>query len=207
MQLSYGNAGWVRVDGIGLPGPLYLRLRPDPDGAGRWRVTEVYLDGRDEPITDRMLSDLDLDGLESIAQMDRTDHERLIRQDRYAGPLLSVLASYYGTTFGRQAKGWVADMWRSQFPGSGVRPVRRAREPQLQAPDDPPPLQAADGRVTDDFLREVARAYSAALQRGDRRPAVTLAEQAGVTVHATRKWILTARQRGIMPPGRAGKAG
>jgi hypothetical protein len=85
--------------------------------------------------------------------------------------------------------------------------VRRAPDPKLRVPDVPPPLRAPDGRVTDDFLRELTRAYSAALQRGDRRPAVKLAEQAGVSVHAVRKWVLTARRRGIMPPARPGKAG
>jgi hypothetical protein len=206
VQIGYGNAGWVRVDGIGLPGPLYLRLRPGRDG-GRWRVTEVYLDGRDEPITDRMLRDLDVDGIEGVAQMDRAGLEQLSRRDEYAGPLLSVLASFYATTFGRTARGWVSDMWRSQFPDSGVRPVRRASDPPLREVDEPARLTAPDGRVTDDFLRELARSYSAALQRGDRRPAVTLAEQAGVSVHAVRKWVLTARQRGIMPRARPGKAG
>jgi hypothetical protein len=32
MRLSYGNGGWIRVDGVGLPGPLYVRLAADEQG-------------------------------------------------------------------------------------------------------------------------------------------------------------------------------
>ena len=67
-----------------------------------------------------------------------------------------------------------------------------------------PPLRApAGGRLTDEFLRDVHRAYTAAVARGE-WPAPALAEQAGVSLHAVRKWVYTARRRGIMPPGRQG---
>jgi len=209
VQISYGSAGWIRVDDLGLPGPLYLRLRPDD--RGRWRTTEAYLDGRDRPITGEMLRTLPLAAVETVAQAEGRD-QLLARQDEYAGILMSDLASYYATTFGRTAKSWVADMWRSQFPDSGVPRVKRA--PQRtdaqytgQPSDDATPLSAPQGPLTDHFLQDVGSAYTALVARGERRPAPVLAAQAGVSVHAVRKWIYTARQRGIMPPGHRGRVG
>jgi hypothetical protein len=61
--------------------------------------------------------------------------------------------------------------------------------------------------VSYEFLQRVAQAYTALVAQGERAPAPRLAEQSGATVHAVRKWIFTARKRGIMPPGRRGKAG
>jgi hypothetical protein len=157
-----------------------------------------------------MLRTLPLAAIETVAQAEGRD-QLLARQDEYAGVLMSELASYYATTFGRTAKGWVADMWRSQFPDSGVPRIKRARQRSdadyVTQPDDVPTLSAPQGPLTDDFLHEVARAYTALVARGERRPAIVLKAQAGVSVHAVRKWIYTARQRGIMPPGHRGRVG
>lgn len=221
VRIAYGYAGWLRVDDVSfprrrstrspdrdpllLPGPLYVRLRPDE--RGRWRTTEVYLDGRDQPITGEMLRGLPLSAIEALAQSDGDDRI-LAGKDRSPGVLLSVLASHYATTWADQAAHWVADMWRSQVPDSGVplAPTTPDEGPQRR-PVPVPQLWAPEGGLTDDFLRGVARSYTAAAERGDRRPAVTLAEQTGRSVAAVHKWIRTARSRGIMPPGVAGKVG
>jgi len=208
VRIGYGHAGWVRVDEVGLPGPLYLRLRPDD--RGRWRVTELYLDGRGRPLTGEMLRTLPLAAIETVVQSDGED-QRLARNDEYAGVQLSELASYYSTTFGRQARGWVADAWRSQFPNSGLPRVKRQRDRRdqeyVRAPAEVPPLAAPEGGLTDDFLRDVARAYTAVVEQGDRQLAEVLARQAGVSRRTIHRWVYTARQRGIMPPGHRGRVG
>jgi hypothetical protein len=56
---------------------------------------------------------------------------------------------------------------------------------------------------TDDFLRDVARAYAAAPARGE-RPNRAIAEQVSTSLWAVQRWVYTARQRGIMQPGRQG---
>jgi hypothetical protein len=210
MQISYGYAGWIRADDIDLPGPLYLRLRPDE--RGRWRVTELYLDGRDAPVTGAMLRQLPLAAIESIAQKDGDD-QHLARQDEYPGIQMSVMASHYATPAswpaGTPGEDWLDDMLASQIKRGGApTPIKRARDPKIRTPmADNSPLSAPGGRVTDEFLRELARRYMALVERGERGPAVTLAKQAHVTVHAVRKWVYMARQRGILPPGRRGQAG
>lgn len=208
MQIAYGYAGWIRVDDIGMPGPLYLRLRPDE--RGRWSATEVYLDGRDSPLTGEMLRTLPLAAIETVAQSGGDD-QLLARQDEYPGILLSEAASHFSTTFGSTTNDWAADMWRSQIAGSGVPKVKRASDRRdadyVRRSAEVPALSRPDGPLTEEFLHRVATAYTALVAQGERAPAPRLAEQAGASVHAVRKWIYTARQRGIMPPGRRGRAG
>lgn len=198
MRLGIGNGGWVRVDDPdGLPGPLYVKLRPDSDG--RWRTTELYLDGRGDTLTGDLIRRLRLDRIEALAA-DPDVQASLVKRSGLPEVPLSVLASHYT---GGATRGWVADAYRSQIKDSGVPAVERVSEP-TRSPDDPPPLRApAGGRLTDDFLRQVYRAYQAAVSRGE-WPAPALAEQTGVTPHAVRKWIYTARRRGIMPQGKQG---
>lgn len=204
MQIRFGNGGWVLVDDEHLPGPLYLRLRQDEDG--RWVTTELYLDGRDRAIPAAVLRELPVSYIEGELQADEESRERLAERARLVAVDLSTLASYFATTFGPRATGWVADMWRSQFPGSSVPRVRRQRGLELRRETPPALSRPPGGRLTDDFLRHVARSYAAAIARGE-RPAIALGREADVPAQTVRRWVYLARQRGIMPPGRQGKAG
>lgn len=204
MFVSVGNGGWVRVDdpmGHGSPGPVvYARFTAD-DEARRWRATELYVDGRGEPITGRALRGLPMAAIEAVSA-DPDLRAQLGRTAALPAVQVSTLASYYDTTFGGRARGWVADSYRCQVPGSGVTPVKRAPDRPLPVrPDDPPPLTTPpDGRLTDEFLRLVARCYVAAVRAGN-FPGPALAEQAGVSPRTVQRWVYTARQRGIMAPG------
>lgn len=60
--------------------------------------------------------------------------------------------------------------------------------------------------LTDDFLRDVAKAYTAAVARGE-RPNKALADQTGYAKKSVERWVYTARLRGIMPRGRKGQVG
>jgi hypothetical protein len=60
--------------------------------------------------------------------------------------------------------------------------------------------------LTDSFLRDVARAYAAAVARGE-RPNLSMAEQVGYPLKSVQRWVYTARQRGIMPRGSKGRPG
>ena len=208
MQIAYGYAGWIRVSDIGLPGPLYVRLRPTD--RGRWQVTEVYLDGRGQRVTGAMLRTLPLAAIEAIAQAD-DEGAWLAEKDGYPGILLSDHASHFATTYGPKNRTWVAEAWRSQIATSDVKRVKPHRdsadEEYVRRPTDVPPLEQPAGRLTDDFLRSVTRAYAALVERGERKPAVVIADQTGVKTATARKWIYTARQRGIMPPGQQGRVG
>ena len=226
MRVSYGNGGWVRVDGIGLPGPLYVRFAADE--RGRWRAVEIYIDGHDTPLSTAMLRQLRLDLLEAAV----LQYDNMAARSQTAGPDLHRLAAHYASTWGRSAydgqhcetcggpikgvrgrilalRNWVAESWFAQFPDSGIRQVPLPREPRaLDAElEELPAIEPPAGhRMTDDFLRTVARAYALAALKG-LAPAPAIAELAGVSPRAVHKWVYTARKRGIMPPGTRGRVG
>jgi len=60
------------------------------------------------------------------------------------------------------------------------------------------------GELTDNFLKNVVRAYWSAANQG-LAPAPTIASDTGANVRTVRSWVHKARQRGFMPPGRAGQ--
>lgn len=204
MWFVVGNAGWIRAEGPELPGLLYVKLARD--GSSRWRTSQIFLEG-DTPLTGEDLRRLPLAVLEARANGPELGPrlEAAMKEGRPA-PQLDVLASHFSTnSFGTNAKHWVADSFRAQLDPKMPQP-RKIHTHPAPAEDlaDTPPLSAPNGaKLTDEFLRQVHRAYDAAVARGE-WPAVALAEQTGVTPHAVRKWIYTARKRGIMPPGRQG---
>ncbi|MEU1736519.1 hypothetical protein [Streptosporangium sp. NPDC020145] len=69
-----------------------------------------------------------------------------------------------------------------------------------------PPLRRPDGTDPDAFYREVATAYASAAAESS-RPAAVLAEEASVPVTTVHRWVREARRRGLLPPGKKGKAG
>ncbi|MEU3033497.1 hypothetical protein [Streptomyces griseoaurantiacus] len=73
--------------------------------------------------------------------------------------------------------------------------------------DAPPPLARPEGRITDEFLNDLARSYRWLVASGDTAPAAAIAKQTGAPVATVRRWIVNARQRGMLPPGRPGRAG
>lgn len=62
------------------------------------------------------------------------------------------------------------------------------------------------GGLTVEFLSDVARAYAAAVARGE-QPNKAIAKQTGYELKTAQRWVYTARLRGLMPPGERGKAG
>ncbi|TRV75150.1 hypothetical protein FKN01_22245 [Streptomyces sp. 130] len=61
-------------------------------------------------------------------------------------------------------------------------------------------------RITDDFLKDVAAQYRW-LAHINEAPGPAIAEQTGAPVRTVQGWILRARKRGFLPPGRPGRAG
>jgi hypothetical protein len=75
------------------------------------------------------------------------------------------------------------------------------KEPKRQQTDEPelPRLSAPENGLTDEFLREVAKAYDAAVAHR-MPPGEALAELAGVSPRTVHRWVYTARKRGLMEP-------
>ncbi|MGW6444266.1 hypothetical protein [Lentzea sp. NPDC055074] len=232
MQIGYGNGGWVRLDGAGLPGAVYARFDKHADGT--WRVYELYLDGAGEPLPTDVVRELPTGLLASVV-VGEEDH--LERRLRTPGPDLRRLAGHYATTWGtlthdgracdtcggpvkggnwRREKGiqeamhnWVAEAWFAQFHDSTVRQAPAARERDgfdVESEEFPLITPPAGSRITGEFLETVARAYRLAVLKG-LHPAPAIAELARVSPKTVRKWVAKARERGVLPPGRKGRVG
>lgn len=188
MWIHQGNGGWHEVEGdLGLPGRVYFRVQV-VDGATR--ITELYLDGRGEPL--QSVARFPLRGLEQLAS--QASRERM----QVAGPDLSRLAAHFATTFGT-AKHWVADAWRAQYPDSGVPQAPMPRSRRQHEAETEIRLAAPDEGLTETFLRDLALAYEQAV-RQRRPPATAIAEATGYDRRTVESWIYKARKRGIMPP-------
>ena len=218
-----GNGGWVALDGLDLPGPLYVRVRDD---AGRLRITELYLDASrgSSFIEAQDIRDLPVRVIETFLNY---YGDGIRDRMKIPAPDLSTLASYFGTTFMRYeeliAEGnWVAASLAGQdllSPGQKRGITEKQRAPVMRVPharrrwsgireaDEGFRLTAGPTEgLTDDFLHDVAHAYAAAVTRGE-KPNVSIAEQVGYPLKTVQRWVYTARLRGIMPRGRKGAVG
>ena len=225
MRLWYGFGGWIRVQSDESPGWVYLRLGDDGHG---WRTRELYVDAGEDVIPAVALRKLPLARIEALA-VQGEGSERLAKSMRWPGPQLSVMAeSFTSRHIGKRRNcetcgspvdpkhgrslDWLETSWWAQFdhPDVQVR-VRRPSRPRTElgerkAPPAPPPLSAPDDGLTDEFFEQVRAAYDAAVD-GGRPPAPTLAVQARVPTRTVHRWVYLARKRGIMAPGKPGRAG
>jgi len=148
----------------------------------------------------------------NIEAVVNSEARQLLAQIDLPAPDLSTLASHFATTFnfakGIEIMNWVAISFASQVDDE-IRPVKRARASRMAPRFDDAEFRLQRGPtdgLTDGFLRDLARAYAAAVARGE-RPNVSIAEQVGYPLKTVQRWVYTARQRGIMPRGSKGKPG
>ncbi|WP_448005993.1 hypothetical protein [Agromyces bauzanensis] len=64
-----------------------------------------------------------------------------------------------------------------------------------------------DPKKVPDFYELVALQHGRLTQRGDANPSATMARTNGVALSTAQGWITKARDRGLLPPGRRGRAG
>lgn len=58
-----------------------------------------------------------------------------------------------------------------------------------------------------DFYQRVALQHGRLTQQGDKNPSATMADINGVALTTAQGWVAKARARGLLPPGRRGRAG
>lgn len=221
VRASVGNGGWVAIDDLGLPGPLYIRMG-GTDDPGRLRITEFYLDAsgnRESSILDGDLTDIPLSAIETVINAELADAVR--KRIAFPAPDLASLASYYATSFGNyprqiEERNWVAISFASQVSAdarsrAGLPKIahapRKGRDVVIREIDSEYRMTSGpESGLTDQFLHQVARAYSAAMFRGE-RPNRAISQQLGYPLKTVQRWVYTARQRGIMPPGSKGRTG
>lgn len=64
-----------------------------------------------------------------------------------------------------------------------------------------------DPKKTPDFYELAALQHGRLAQQGDRNPSATMAQLNGVALSTAQGWVTKARERGLLPPGRRGRAG
>ena len=64
-----------------------------------------------------------------------------------------------------------------------------------------------DPKQTADFYELVALQHGRLTVSGDANPSATMAELSGVALSTAQGWVAKARARGLLPPGRRGRAG
>jgi hypothetical protein len=64
-----------------------------------------------------------------------------------------------------------------------------------------------DPKKIPDFYEMVALQHGRLAQRGDANPSATMSRINGVALSTAQGWITKARDRGLLPPGRRGRAG
>lgn len=186
-----GNGGWVRINDPRLPGWLYVRF--EQDERGRLRPRDLFLEGADEPISPKHLRAVPLEDAEAWANGMRGQDSVLGRLPIVA-PDLRGYAATFATTYGKPVS----------------VPTKQA-PPRRPIPDAPAverePIRRPEGRaLPDDFLRDVAAAYSDLAQNGQ-KPAPIIAGEAGVPVTTVHRWIKEARRRDLLAPARRGATG
>lgn len=62
-------------------------------------------------------------------------------------------------------------------------------------------------KQTPDFYELVALQHARLTVNGDANPSATMAELSGVALSTAQGWVAKARTRGLLPPGRRGRAG
>jgi len=92
------------------------------------------------------------------------------------------------------------------YPHKAVRIHLGEITPYVPEPADQPPPLRRPQRITDDFLKDVAAQYRWVSAAGE-LPGPAMAEQTGAPVRTVQRWVYEARKRGLLPPGRPGRAG
>jgi hypothetical protein len=212
-RFSISKGGWTRL----LTGSEVVYLRFLPNTAGRWVVREIFIDGNDSDgsITAATLRELPISELEAAINGDpeaiRSLTAHLESSSPPSGPSdapsnVAVLCSFYsaagGPTTG-EAPNWVqmASMARRGDSPSISRRMYSDNAKPLALEDDFC-LTKIPESLSEEFLRELSRAYRAAVVRGE-APNVAIAEGTGAPVRTVQRWVYEARKRGIMPPARA----
>lgn len=123
--------------------------------------------------------------------------EVLGRESEVASPSLDHLEEYFRATQSESNVSAYVDS--GMFVGDGSEGYPAGKFPRVSKPPE--------GKLTDEFLRDVADAYLWLTKARYARPAPAIADMAQVPVRTVHRWIYEARKREILPPARAGRAG
>jgi hypothetical protein len=174
LSLAVGDGGWVRARFTPRDLPEQTVYVRFAPAGDRWRVIELRLDDPSQEIL-------------RVIPLSRIEHavNASERGEAIAGPVV------FGLAVGHENPS--PEDLRAHFKNK-----RRliASPVKLERP--------ATRRLSDDFYRDVARAYRYAVKVG-RNPRKALAEASATPADTVARWIREARRRGYLPPAEPGK--
>lgn len=207
-RLICAPGGWARVTRPADATTVYMRLRGAGEGSmRRLNVHTVVMDS-DSPISTHIWRDVPFKSVEEVANnlhgiLGATGwnplREELLKPAAGEPVGIEQLERHFGTE---------EELASMDGPNPVISNNMAILVGGTGTPGEaPPPLSKPDGRITDEFLTSLARTYQWLVASKETAPATVIAEQTGAPVATVRRWIVNARQRGMLPPGRPGRAG
>ncbi|MBE4789960.1 hypothetical protein [Streptomyces caniscabiei] len=190
--------GWTRLsDNSGGP-TVYIQYAI-PESAADTRLdmqTVVMEAGQEGPLTGRTWRRIPLAMAESRLLEDM-EYTHGIFNYPWEGPrpTLDSLVEFFDSTKDKFTTVMIGEIGARVGDGQDGDP--KGKLPIIRSPE---------GRLTEDFLTDVADAYRWFTAAGE-PPAPSISKRAKVPVRTVHRWIYEARKRGILPPARAGRAG
>lgn len=205
--------GWLRLRETSGTGPaVYLHYAyGGPAGQERLDLREVVMRaGSDEPLSARTWRRIPLLQIERAltltlrlarsaptAETEEAGRAALaLFTEGIAEASLDHLDDYFAATQDA-TRIYFHPMPSGMLVSDGAEGLPQGRIPQLHAPE---------GRLTDEFLTDVADVYRWVVATGQ-APAPAIAEMSSTPVRTVQRWIYEARKRKILPPARPGRAG
>lgn len=187
-----GPRGWAEVS-LYEPGSAVaietLLVRVRPDDAGRYRVHELHLYAKSDPLTAERIRAVRVAAVEQLLNL---PEERALLEKKFDDPLP-----------GPHLAEFIIDFVRGfEVPQHPPRKAVRGQKPSAK-------LSAPGQRgYPDDFYDRVADVYRDSFRGNSRRPVVDVANEAGVPRSTAARWVKEARRRGLLGPAPApGKKG
>lgn len=197
-ELDVRPMGWTRLRDNGGGPTVYIQyaIPESADDTGLDMRTVVMEASPEEPLTGRTWRRIPLGMVEqSLLHHMEDTHGIFSYPWEGPAPTLDSLAEFFDATEDK--------FMTIKSPRLGTR-VGDGQD------GDPkgtlPVIRSPEGRLTDDFLGDVAEAYRWFTAAGQ-PPAPSISERSNVPVRTVHRWIYEARKRGILPPARAGRAG
>ncbi|MFD6972196.1 hypothetical protein [Streptomyces sp. NPDC059949] len=195
-DIDFRPWGWTRIKQQDDGPTVYVQFQlAGTPGHERFDMRSVVMQGgEDEPLSGRVWRRIPFSVVENL--LARTNARDMLTRDcDVPAPSLETLAQFFEATGDLPS-------WTYTTTSDTVVSNELGGDP----PGKFPRVTAPEGRLTDDFLKEVADAYrwfTAAKQA----PAPAIAQMASVPVRTVHRWVYEARKRDILPPARSGRAG
>jgi hypothetical protein len=196
-EVDYRPQGWVRLKESGVGPTVYMQFEQVGEvGHQRFDLASVALrKGGDDALSARTWRRIPFSALEMHMALPGVG-DTLTAECDVTAPSFDSLDDYFAATAHLDGIHGIIPSSDSLIgDGTAESPARRL--PRIKSPQ---------GRLTDDFLRDVAEAYRWYTE-ANQAPAPSISKMSGVPVRTVHRWIYEARKRSILPPARTGRAG